>query len=158
MMDESTADTTHPITAVASSQPEGYIIPQDRRRKVYNMGGDTLTISTVKRRRSRLDTANRSEDGDSIEDFIAKLTYLPRKSTGTSSMFMATVEQRMVRNGFSCSIPRLQANLVLPRGSLVFQLVREGRLPEFEALLRDGRASLRDHDSLGNSLLAVRTG
>lgn len=129
------------------------------------MENGTLTVSTIKQRRL-IETGDQKDD-DTIEDFIAKVTYFPgdRKRTGkrtgnrtatrTGSMFTATVRQQTLRHGGFFSIPRLQANFVLPSDSLVFQLVQEGRLAEFEALLRQGKASLRDHDELGNSLLAV---
>jgi hypothetical protein len=122
------------------------------------MADGTLTVSTIKRRRLRFDNAEQTEiahqkNANTIEDFIAKVTYFPGSRNG--SMLKATITQRTARDRYSSSIPQLQVNLVLPRNSLVFQLVREGRLAEFKALLRDGKASLRDHDDLGNSLLAV---
>ncbi len=112
----------------------------------------TLTVSTIKRR--RLTETTHQQDADTIEDLTVKVTCFPRNSTGR--MFKATITQQTVRNGFFSSIPQLQVNLVLACDSLVFQLVREGRLAEFEALLWEGKASLRDHDERGNSLLAVR--
>lgn len=135
----------------SNTTPGGRIIQRDRRQAAYEMGDGTLTISTVKRR--RLTETTHQDDADNIEDFIAKLTYFPR--SGTGGMFKATLTQQAFRNGTYSSIPRLQVNLVLPRDSLVFELVRDGRVMELEALLREGKASLRDHDDLGNSLLAV---
>jgi len=70
-------------------------------------------------------------------------------------MLIATIELEDRPDGTFSSIPRLTVNRVLPRDSLVFDLVRGGELKEFQGLLRDGEASLRDHDELGNSLLAV---
>ncbi len=149
---------TRPVTGT-NSRTAGHIIQQDRVRKAYHMEAGTLTVSAKLRRFRRhnphLSETAREENADGIEDFTAKLRYFPDSRTG--SMFEATSKQRMVWNGTFSSIPRLQANRVLPNNSLVFQLVRAGRIADFEALLREGKASLRDHDEWGNSLLVVST-
>jgi hypothetical protein len=48
-------------------------------------------------------------------------------------------------------------NNVLPAASPVFSIVRNGQLKEFQTLLREGKASLRDQDEFGASLLFVST-
>ena len=58
-------------------------------------------------------------------------------------------------HGVFLSIPVLWVNNVVPADSPVFSVVKEGRLEEFMELLQDGRASLRDHDEYGASLLHV---
>ena len=128
-------------------------------RDSYHLEDGTLTVSTKRRRfrRHNLDhpEITLGENTAGLEDFTAKVTYFPDSRTG--SMFEATIKQRMVWNGTFSSVPRLQVNLVLPGDSLVFQLVQAGRLADLKALLREGKASLRDHDELGNSLLVVST-
>jgi len=52
-------------------------------------------------------------------------------------------------------VPRLSINPILPKDSLIFKLVGEGKLAEFKSLLEAGEASLRDHDETGQSLLHV---
>jgi len=100
----------------ANTGPGDRIVQRDRRRKAYEMGDGTLTISILKTR--RLTEATDQKDADDIEDFIAKVTYFP--NNGTGSMFKATMTQQAFRDGASSSsIPRLQVNLVLPRDSLV---------------------------------------
>ena len=144
----------HPET---SNQPGGRVVRRDRRRDAYEMAGGTLTVSTAKRHRVRLGPPGSADqnDPDTIEEFVASLRYLPSGRSGRHHMFQATITQQSARDGISSSIPRLQVNLVLPSDTLVFQLVRDGLVHEFEALLRERKAFLRAHDELGNSLLAV---
>jgi len=73
-------------------------------------------------------------------------------------MLIATMGLEDRRGGTFSYIPRLTVNRVLPGDALVFDLVRNGRLAEFQKLLWDGEVSLRDHDERGNSLLAVSAG
>lgn len=70
-------------------------------------------------------------------------------------MFSAIIQQKTSPTGFFSPIPYFQANYIRPRDSLVFQLVEEGRLSELTTLLREGKASLRDHDELGRPLFWV---
>ena len=65
------------------------------------------------------------------------------------------VRQTYNYDGLFSAIPDLMVYNVLPANSPVFDIVREGRLQEFQALLRDGKASLRDQDEYGASLLFV---
>ncbi len=93
---------TRPIKE-SNTGPGGRTVQRDRRRKAYEMGDGTLTVSTIKRR--WLTETTHQEDAENIEDFIAKLTYFP--SSGTGSMFKATITQQNLRNGVFSSIPRL---------------------------------------------------
>ncbi len=65
------------------------------------------------------------------------------------------IRQAHSHDGFYSAIPHLLVYNVLPADSPVFSIVRDGRLREFQALLRDGKASLRDQDEYGASLLFV---
>ncbi len=58
-------------------------------------------------------------------------------------------------NSTSFSIPCLFVYNVLPADSPVFRIVQQGQLSEFQALLQAGKASLRDQDECGASLLFV---
>ena len=77
---------TRPIKE-SNTGPGGRTVQRDRRRKAYEMGDGTLTVSTIKRR--WLTETTHQEDAENIEDFIAKLTYF--LSSGTGSMFKATI-------------------------------------------------------------------
>jgi len=61
------------------------------------------------------------------------------------------------RGSYNESIPRLCVNNVVPNNSWVFQYVRWGEVSVLQGLLRQGRASLRDHDESSASLLFVST-
>lgn len=71
-------------------------------------------------------------------------------------MLKLTSRQYHGYHGAFSTIPRLFVNNILPANSPVFSVVRQGRMDEFQALLREGKASLRDHDEYGASLLMVR--
>ncbi|KAI5460100.1 hypothetical protein BGZ63DRAFT_389506 [Mariannaea sp. PMI_226] len=64
-----------------------------------------------------------------------------------------TVEEQY--NGISTiiKIPTLEINRIVPSDSPVFELVEKGKVLELQQLLISGRASLRDHDKYGASLL-----
>ena len=66
-----------------------------------------------------------------------------------------SIRQTHGYGGVFLSIPHLLIHNVLPASAPVFSIVREGRLDEFKALLQEGKASLRDHDEYGGSLLFV---
>ena len=70
-------------------------------------------------------------------------------------MLVASSLQREVFKGNVSSISSLTVNRVLPAVSRIFRLVEEGRIVEFQEMLREGQASLRDHDEYGASLLFV---
>ena len=65
------------------------------------------------------------------------------------------MRQTHSHNGVFSAIPHLLVYNVLPADSPVFSIVQDGQLREFQALLREGKASLRDQDEYGASLLFV---
>lgn len=70
--------------------------------------------------------------------------------------FQAIMRQSSGDRGTFNSIPKLFTYNILPKSSPVFTLVYEGRMAEFQEMLRSGTASLRDQDEFGASLLMVR--
>jgi hypothetical protein len=68
---------------------------------------------------------------------------------------MVNIRQTHSYDGVFSSIPHFMVYNVLPADSPVFSIVRRGRLREFQALLREGKASLRDQDEYGAPLLFV---
>ena len=70
-------------------------------------------------------------------------------------MFRITSHQSYGHTSVVSSIPMLNVNRVLPASAPVFSIVQEGRLHEFKALLRDRKATIRDYDEYGASLLHV---
>jgi len=66
----------------------------------------------------------------------------------------STLLQEVMGFPIDCT-SRLDINRIIPSESIVFHLVREGRLQELREMLQRGEASLRDHDEYGASLLFV---
>ncbi|KAK1759805.1 hypothetical protein QBC47DRAFT_116439 [Echria macrotheca] len=135
-----------PLTAV----PGRSLIRQERRiRKIQARAGTlTLVMNTRKRRPT-------PQEGE-VEDFVANVTFVPF-NYDRLHMVSACINQRGMFSGIRLQIPRLDVNRLLSSQSLVFTLVRQGRMEEFQALLASGKASLRDHDEVGAPLLFYAT-
>lgn len=103
----------------------------------------------------RVGAGHSSSRSSPLEDFITSITIIPSAQMKIKQMFKLTTRRSDERHGVFVSIPVLCVNNILPAGSPVFSIVQEGRLDEFMALLRDGGASIRDHDEYGASLLHV---
>lgn len=91
---------------------------------------------------------------DEAEEITAQIQFVPRIGLMQEG-FHATIQQYHDRWGTYNTIPRLSINNIIPFGSRVFTLVEEGRMAEFQEMLRLGQASLRDYDEFGASLLFV---
>ncbi len=79
---------------------------------------------------------------------------MPNKSQRFSMIIAATIQQILLASTIG-SMSYLEVCRVQPAGSPIFRLVREGRLQELRKMLQRGKASLRDHDENGRSLLFV---
>jgi hypothetical protein len=123
---------------------------------------DLGTLSVLTRKRSRV-TQQLSGLGEPNSKRLA--TTEEEEVTTSVSLLLAHAQARRaikvrVRqtyndNGVFSAIPHLMVYNILSANSPVFDIVRRGRLQEFQALLRDGKASLRDQDEYGASLLFV---
>lgn len=80
--------------------------------------------------------------------------FVPKDST-KFPLISASAEIQSLLGFPISSISRLEINRVIPSDSKVFTLVSEGRLEELEEMLQQGKASLRDFDENGASLLFV---
>lgn len=144
-------------TGLIASAFSGCVIDQQRKRKVIDLDSGTLTVATNKRRRrhdgqQRDVTTDRS--GASGREFFVEILFKPKTS---QAMLAVSVSQGQLLRGSFSSIPRLSVNNVLPVGSLVFKLAENGRIEDLVSLVAAGKASLRDHDTEGQSLLHVST-
>lgn len=83
---------------------------------------------------------------------VASITFRP---SDENWMLNISAFQSQIFGGSVQSIPRISVSPIVPNDSLVFRLVREGQLEEFLMLLAEGKASIRDHDEQGMSLLHV---
>ncbi|KAH7023773.1 hypothetical protein EDB80DRAFT_770521 [Ilyonectria destructans] len=136
---------------VISNVPQGTIIEQTRKRKEIDLTNGVLTISTVKRRRRYLGCQNNSDSNKGSKDFVAKLVFKPNNAR---AMIAVSVNQgQLFFDSFTSMAPRISAINILPKDSLVFQLAAGGRVQDLMALVAEGKASLRDHDTEGWSLL-----
>jgi hypothetical protein len=68
-------------------------------------------------------------------------------------MLTVYISQSQTLWGIPSTIPRLYVNNILPNDSLGFQVVATGRVEDLVTLVAAGKASLRGHDTKGNSLL-----
>lgn len=129
------------------------VVRNTTKRKAFDIAGGTLTMTRTKRR--LVASSNRETHADkSQDDFIASLSFLPGSLT-SNKMLTLSVQRRAHDGGIVSSIPRLSVNFIRPYQSSVFEVVREGHLDKFKQMLRDGTASIRDHDEHGASLLHV---
>jgi len=133
------------------------IIQQEYKRKEYDTKSGILTVNTNKKR--RLPGARSSQREHSIykrelEDFTATISFMPR-NTRQKFMISASIQQGEFSTGSISVMPNLSANPILPVDSLIFTVVKQGRMEEFMQLLQEGRASVRDRDEHGTPLLHV---
>ncbi|KAI0552308.1 ankyrin repeat-containing domain protein [Xylaria curta] len=80
------------------------------------------------------------------------LSFIPQDPR-QFAMIVASATQRRTAKESITPISRLTVNRVLPVGSRIFTVVRNGLLQELQAMLQEGKATLRDHDEYGASLL-----
>lgn len=95
------------------------------------------------------------EDAKSDEchgDTVAKLLFRPTRS---SAIVEVLVTQSQLLGRSVQTIPRVAINPIIAKDSLVFQIVKQGRLDEFRTMLAEGKTSVRVHDDDGNGLLYV---
>lgn len=88
------------------------------------------------------------------EEVTTSITLISRLPHARRAIKLSTRQKHGVDGVFSFT-PRLSVYNVLPEDSLVFTIVGQGLLQEFQTLLREGKASLRDQDENGASLLHV---
>lgn len=131
--------------------PEGFILQQDRKRKVIDMGCGTLTMTTNKRQRvyKRQDDSSNAENRGA-KDFIAQILFRSAKS---NSLLSISVSQRQLLQGSFSSIPKILHGNIIPTDSYVFNLAANGRVEDLMALLTGGGATLHDRNPRGWSLL-----
>ncbi|KAF5550069.1 hypothetical protein FNAPI_7872 [Fusarium napiforme] len=133
-----------------SQLPHGTVIKQKRLREEIDVDHGYLTISTNKRRRICSGVANSSGHVKTFRDVVANIVFRPSNSPW---MFSVSLSQGQLFDRSIQSIPRISVCRIVPNDSPVFTLVKQGSLKEFITMLREGKASLRDHDEQGMPLL-----
>ncbi|KAK0652665.1 hypothetical protein B0T16DRAFT_490474 [Cercophora newfieldiana] len=138
----------------------GTIVSQQRKRKKITIDEGLLMLTSLKRSRLPMTTNSGTSSFTHFEaagrEFRGTVSFFPTNPL-SSLMIIASVHQEEVRGGTYCETPRLCVNRLLPSDSRVFNLVREGRLEELQAMVSRGEASLRDRDVQGMSLLHYAT-
>ena len=86
--------------------------------------------------------------------FSAKLEYLPSSNLNFAKI-VAHLEHRAGRFGSTTLCPSLTVSPVVPVDSEVFVAVQGGDIIKLETLFGEGKASPRDCDHNGRSLLGV---
>jgi hypothetical protein len=116
----------------------------------------TSVQKTRKTRRTSATLGSTSADGDAdiLQEIKTHISFIPKLDTMRHG-FQAVLRQSHDDRGTFNSIPRLLVNNILPFGSPVFAIMQQGRLDEFQEMLMSRKASLRDHDEYGASLLLV---
>lgn len=133
--------------------PCGFILQQQRKRKVIDIGSGSLFVETNKRRRVYQDRESSSDvGGGSGRDFIAKILFKPNNAQSLLSIY---VRHGQILGGSFLGIPRVLLSNVIPRDSMVFTIAMTGQVQEMMAIVAEGKASLQDRDQRGWSLLVV---
>ncbi|KAK4034294.1 hypothetical protein C8A01DRAFT_18873 [Parachaetomium inaequale] len=117
------------------------------------------SLIVLSRRRSRTQRLPQLDPSDAQhrlrleeEEVITSISLVSGLSPARHGIKISTRQARDY-SGVSSAIPEILVHTVPPPGSPVFAIVQQGRLQEFQALLRAGEASLRDQDEYGASLL-----
>ena len=131
------------------------VINQELGQMRIECNSGALTVMTNKRRLKRVNFHHNetSDDfGDVQSEQVAKV-YFESKTSQT----MLTVSARKSQTiwGSSLCIPQLSVNNIIPSDSVVFRVAAGGHVEDLLSLFAAGKASLRDYDPVGQSLLHV---
>ncbi|RSL60928.1 hypothetical protein CEP53_005296 [Fusarium sp. AF-6] len=138
-----------------SRKPATQVLEQTHSFSEADVGAGKISLRVQKRKRA----VGMGDDGDDgtarkrcYTDSMMTLAFLPGQGQHGHMLLASLTQQELLTDSVS-SISRLQVHRVLPAGSLVFELVRRGDIQGLKEMLQDGKASLRDHDEYGASLL-----
>ncbi|KAI1738138.1 ankyrin [Xylaria scruposa] len=138
-----------------SGKPNGTPSSAVRQERKYTrvLLGDMGTVSLVVTKCIKSPTiGEKNSTGINYTCCTTVLSFIPQDPR-QFAMIVASATQRRTEKESITPISRLTVNRVLPVGSRVFAVVRNGRLQEFQTMLQEGKATLRDHDEYGASLL-----
>ncbi|KAI1213181.1 ankyrin [Annulohypoxylon truncatum] len=135
------------------TRPQYRITNQKHAYQKIRLDVGTLTLMFNHRTRSSgtIEPHQNTEE-KTYSDYSITSTFFPNDPQ-RFHMWVASTFQRETDLGAISSISRLSVNRVLPYGSRVFKVVEDGDLRELQRMLQNGKASLRDHDEYGASLL-----
>ena len=124
---------------------------------VYDLVGcrAVITIKTSSHNNSMRTTAKEKEPIGSILEAVEGNISLLARGGIRPTKISASFEQRITSLGFDSPHPRLSFHPIVPHSADIFTAVEEGDIDWMLELLNTGRASLRDCDPEGRSLLNV---
>ncbi|KAF2963472.1 hypothetical protein GQX73_g10101 [Xylaria multiplex] len=134
------------------------VIRQKRKYASFELGGlGTVGLIMSKRTKTThdIESENSTKSIGRAEEKMM-ISFLPKDRREFSMLVASTIRKWDFKNAVQ-SISSLAVNRVLPATAPVFEIVRNGRLQELQIMLRQGEASLRDHDEYGASLLFYST-
>ncbi|KAF7545330.1 hypothetical protein G7Z17_g9256 [Cylindrodendrum hubeiense] len=145
--------------------PQAPIAKQYRKRKTIDLGDVTLTVFGAKRqmRHSQQLLQHNKTPNDMTNGAIKSDKQIMASERFVMLIFKLESSRRMIEvsvyqgtslsDSFISMPPRISIINIRSRDSLVFRLASRGNVVELEALISQGGASLRDHDTRGWSLL-----
>ncbi|KAM6527667.1 hypothetical protein FALCPG4_008717 [Fusarium falciforme] len=125
---------------ILASVPKRVGIKQKRLREEIGIDCGILTITTNKRKRLVYEKTSEGplDKEQSHGDVVAGLSFRP---TNHALTIHISVTQGQLFDHCVQSIPRSSINPIIPRGSPVFDIVRQGRIHEFRVMLAEGKTN-----------------
>ncbi len=111
-------------------------------------GGNSLTLQVNHRTKRSRDASNH----ESTQDYTAKVVVQLSKE---SPRLVLSVNRAQLATGNFLYIPRVALSNVIPSGSPIFELAKQGKAQDILELVGVGQASLHDRDENGWSVLHV---
>lgn len=93
--------------------------------------------------------------GERILEFAANLTFMSSCPELKLKLSAAFYQRMLSEGGYFIIPPMLSVHVMIPDDSEIFRLIKDDNLQGVMKLLDQGRASLRDCDTKGRSLLSV---
>jgi hypothetical protein len=95
------------------------------------------------------------EEADSgFVHFAAKIEFIPKQAS-LPAKILARFEQSFESFGFNMINPTIMLYTIIPDDSEVFRVIKDGDLRGLVTLLEERKASVRDCNASGRSLLSV---
>ena len=144
-------------SAIPKSDMQRRTKPTKRLLKVYDLVNCTAVVS-IKSGTSASSirtTADVTRPIKSAFEFVQGNFSLLARDSIRPTKISASFEQRITSLGFNCPYPRLAFHPIVPENADIFTAIQEGDMDWMLALLDTGKASLRDCDPVGRSLLHV---
>ncbi|KAI8626900.1 ankyrin [Xylariaceae sp. FL1651] len=127
-------------------------VRQTRTHTRVSLRGLGALSFTITRRAQASAAGGGNPTGTDCTSCTMVISFVPQDPRQFAMIVASTTESR-VAHGSTNMISRLEVNRVLPAGSRVFTIVKNGHLKELQAMLQEGKATLRDHDEYGANLL-----